>query len=108
MTQGTFWLYDINSGTNLPFFVNRKTQGNKTKRLSIIFYPKSNKPIQSSSPSVPSSVPFSSIFSKAERALLVLTLPNISFTLVAVLKNNSDQKNNMTKVLSTNQFQEKI
>lgn len=31
--------------------------------------------------------PFSSIFSKAPRALLVLTLPNISFTLVAVLNN---------------------
>lgn len=29
--------------------------------------------------------PFSSIFSNAERALLVLTFPNISLTLVAVL-----------------------
>lgn len=31
--------------------------------------------------------PFSSIFSNAERALLVLTFPNISLTLVAVLIN---------------------
>lgn len=31
-------------------------------------------------------IPFSSIFSKAERALLVLTFPNISLTFVAVLK----------------------
>jgi hypothetical protein len=30
--------------------------------------------------------PFSSIFSKAERALLVLTFPNISLTLLEVLK----------------------
>jgi hypothetical protein len=31
-------------------------------------------------------VPFSSIFSNADRALLVFTFPNISLTLVAVLK----------------------
>lgn len=32
------------------------------------------------------SSPFSSIFSKADRALLVFTFPNISVTFVAVLK----------------------
>jgi hypothetical protein len=32
------------------------------------------------------SVPFSSIFSKADRALLVFTFPSISLTFVAVLK----------------------
>jgi hypothetical protein len=31
-------------------------------------------------------VPFSSIFSNADRALLVFTLPSISLTFVAVLK----------------------
>jgi hypothetical protein len=41
-----------------------------------------------------SSLPFSSIFSKAERALLVLTFPSISLTLVAVLKEH--QPTNIT------------
>lgn len=39
--------------------------------------------------------PFSSIFSKADKALLVLTFPTISFTFVAVLKqhrSDHDQK----------------